>query len=316
MYKKLSTFLFLAIIVWNCSFGQSFKIIPLGVHGGLEENNLSSYLVTSTNNDHYIALDAGTLHAGLEKCSQKYFHKNPNKTLQENISAYFISHPHLDHLAGLIQNSPIDSKKTIYGLDFTIDAIEKHYFSWDTWANFGDIGEKPQLKKYHLQKMEIGKPILDSASQLTIEAFPLSHSNPGKSSAFLVKNNDNNTYLLYLGDTGTDSIEQHDNLSKLWQRIAPLITDHSLKAIMIEVSYPNKQSNKSLFGHLKPELLNQELSEFTKYTSKENIKNLPIIVTHIKPEENNEKTIKEELKKENPFQVKWIFPKQGKMIEL
>ncbi len=312
--RKIFLFAF-TILVALQSYSQDFKIIPLGVHGGLEENNLSSYLVANKNSDKYIALDAGTLHAGIEIVGKKYFGKTATKALQENISAYFISHPHLDHLAGLIQNAPADTKKTIYGLPFTVDAISKHYFSWDTWANFGDMGETPQLKKYHLQEMKTDESILDSSSGLSVKAFPLSHSSPGKSSAFLVENTNNN-YLLYLGDTGADTIEHQSNLRDLWQQVGSLITNHRLKSIMIEVSYPNSQPNNQLFGHLKPKLLNQELQKLSAFTSKEQLYDFPIIVIHIKPEGDNERTIKEEVKKENPFHIKWIFPKQGKMIQL
>ena len=312
--KYFLTILLVCIVV-DFAKAQSFQIIPLGVHGGLEENNLSAYLVSSGKTNDYIALDAGTLNAGLQKCAHKYFGKSPNEVIQQNISAYFISHPHLDHVAGLIQNSPADTKKNIYGLDFTIDAIAKHYFSWDTWANFGDKGEMPQLKKYHLQEMQIGKEIIDSATGLSVSAYPLAHATPGKSSAFIVKNQSADC-LLYLGDTGADTIEHSQNIRSLWKVVAPLITAHRLKAIMIEVSFPNRQQDKLLFGHLKPILLNQELAVLAEYTDKENLKDFPIIVTHIKPEGNNEITIKEELKKDNPFHVKWIFPKQGKMLKL
>ncbi len=48
----------------------SFYVIPLGTSGGLEENNLSAYLLTSVNdntpNSAYITLDGGTIRHGLE----------------------------------------------------------------------------------------------------------------------------------------------------------------------------------------------------------------------------------------------------------
>jgi len=45
----------------------AFKVIPLGVRGGLDESNLSAYLVAAGGTNDYICLDAGTLHHGIEK---------------------------------------------------------------------------------------------------------------------------------------------------------------------------------------------------------------------------------------------------------
>ena len=49
---------------------SSFYVIPLGTSGGLEENNLSAYLLTSVNdnipNSAYISLDGGTIRHGIE----------------------------------------------------------------------------------------------------------------------------------------------------------------------------------------------------------------------------------------------------------
>ncbi len=69
------------------------------------------------------------------------------------------------------------------------------------------------------------------------------------------------TYLLYLGDTGADSLEHSDKLHLLWQAAGPLVKARKLKAIFIEVSFPNAQPDKSLFGHLTPRLLMQEMRD-------------------------------------------------------
>ena len=45
---------------------------------------------------------------------------------------------------------------------------------------------------------------------MTVQAFPLSHVNPYESTAFLIKK-DNNA-ILYLGDTGPDSVEKPQTL--------------------------------------------------------------------------------------------------------
>jgi 3',5'-cyclic-nucleotide phosphodiesterase len=48
----------------------SFYVIPLGTSGGLYENNLSSYLLTTVNDNipnlAYVSLDSGTIRYGLE----------------------------------------------------------------------------------------------------------------------------------------------------------------------------------------------------------------------------------------------------------
>ena len=135
--------------------GGAFTVVPLGVKGGLDESNLSSYLVAAAGTNDYIALDAGTLYAGIRKAIEAGVFPPPaSDVLRNRIKAYFISHAHLDHVAGLVINSPDDSAKNIYGLQACLSIIQDKYFSWKDWANFGDVGEKPLLKKYHYVPME------------------------------------------------------------------------------------------------------------------------------------------------------------------
>ncbi len=154
MLYKFFTSAFL-LIIWNHTFSQQyhqpvFKIIPLGVFGGNDESNLSSYMIGVEGSEKYVCLDAGTLHDGIKKAiDAKLFSANAVTVLKDDIQGYLISHPHLDHAAGLILNSPNDSTKNIYALPFCIQGLEESYFNWKAWANFGDDGEKPLLKKYH-----------------------------------------------------------------------------------------------------------------------------------------------------------------------
>ena len=52
------------------SRSSNFYVIPLGTSGGLEENNLSAYLLTSVTNGNsnsaFISLDGGTIHHGIQ----------------------------------------------------------------------------------------------------------------------------------------------------------------------------------------------------------------------------------------------------------
>src|ERR1700759_3957000 len=93
----------------------AFKVVPLGVYGGSDESNLSAYMLAPVGSDAYVCLDAGTLHAGIEKAvANKIFTVPADTVLKRYIKGYFISHAHLDHLAGMIINSPDDAPKKIY----------------------------------------------------------------------------------------------------------------------------------------------------------------------------------------------------------
>ena len=293
---------------------KSFKIVPLGVKGGADESNLSAYMVAVAGTNDYICLDAGTLHAGIEKAiANKVFNMPVEQVLRKYIKGYFISHAHLDHLAGLIINSPDDTAKTIYGLESTLQTIKTHYFTWESWANFTDEGEVPLLKKYHYQPLVPDSSIAIKNTAMTVIAYPLSHSNL-TSTAFLVKSN--GAYILYLGDTGPDEIEKSNKLHKLWEVVARLIRSKKLKAIMIETSFPNIQPDKMLFGHFTPNWLMKEMNNLAVLTGADAIKGFNLIITHVKPPQVNIDKIKAEVKAANKLGFNLIFPEQGKEIDL
>lgn len=314
-HHKLSLLAFLLLPV--LAFAQvkpatSFRIVPLGVLGGADESNLSAYMLAQHGSNNYICLDAGTIHAGIEKAVIcKAFNVPADKVLKQYIKGYFISHAHLDHLAGLVINSPDDSTKNIYGLKSTLETIKTHYFTWESWANFADEGSSPQLKKYHYKPLEPGAETAIDNTDLQVQVFPLAHSNLN-STAFLVRSKD--SYVLYLGDTGADEIEKSQNLHNLWVAVAPLVRAGKLKAIMIEVSFPNEQPDKSLFGHLTPRLLMNEMAELGKLAGT-SLKGLNVVVTHLKPPYKSIVKIKTELKAGNKLQLNLIYPHQGKTLE-
>lgn len=313
-------FWILLILISMNSFSQkvqqtNFQIIPLGVKGGIDEKNLSAYLLAPSNTTDFICLDAGTIHAGIEKAIEnKVFKVSSEAVLKQYIKGYLISHAHLDHVAGLIINSPADSSKTIYATKACMEMMQKHYFNGETWANFGDEGTGYQIKKHHFQTLKLEEQTPIANTTMTVKAFPLSHVNPFESTAFLIKNED--SYALYLGDTGADQIEKSDKLSLLWTEIAPLVKNGKLKGIFIEVSFPNEQADSQLFGHLTPKYLMNELHSLSELTGKDPLKGFKIIITHMKPPTENFAKIKAQLKKQNDLEVQFIFPEQGKRFEL
>ncbi|MGH1516625.1 3',5'-cyclic-nucleotide phosphodiesterase [Chryseobacterium sp. JK1] len=312
---KKAALTLLTLVVHTFCQAQNFDVIPLGIYGGEQEDNLSAYLVGTPKGNAFICLDAGTVNAGIRKAIELKSLNGPEDiVLKDQIKGYFISHGHLDHLSGLIINSPADSKKDIFGIAPVLQILQNHYFITDTWINFADKGQQPILGKYHYNELheETETPAKDTP--FFLKAYELSHVNPYKSSAALVRYDDH--YLLYLGDTGADRIEKSNQLDKLWESVAPLIKKGQLNTILIEVSFPNSQPEHLLFGHLTPNLLLEELQKLKDKTGQNSLKNLNIVVTHRKPTKDNPEIIKKELLKNNPLQINYIFPEQGKKINL
>jgi len=157
-----------------------------------------------------------------------------------------------------------------------------------------------------------------------VRIFRLCHTCPYLSSAFLLTRRDQSSAsVLYLGDTGPDDVEkiiQADNttyspryLNQLWKEMAPLVAADQLKAIFIEVSYPNGRPDHLLFGHLTPHWLLKELNVLRKHHSMKKVK---IIVTHIKPEQGAKEKIIQQLKNGGGSNFNFVFPQQGEAIWL
>jgi len=306
-------FLLIPFSVFSQS-APSFRIVPLGVLGGIDESNLSAYMVAAAGTSNYVCMDAGTLHYGIQRAVDNKVFSNPTEqVLRQYIKGYCISHAHLDHISGLIINSPDDTAKNIYGLASTLQTIKTHYFTWDSWANFADDGEAPALKKYHYQALTPDSIVHIKNTGMTVQAFPLSHSNL-TSTAFLVNSND--AYILYLGDTGADDMEKSHNLHKLWLAIAPLVKSKQLKAIMIETSFPDEQPDKTLFGHLTPHWLMTEIDDLASLTGTDALKGFNVIITHLKPPQTSIYKIKLQLSNENKLHLNLIYPQQGEAIDL
>ncbi|NAW51423.1 3',5'-cyclic-nucleotide phosphodiesterase [Elizabethkingia argentiflava] len=313
MKKILLSLLFNNLLFLNA---QSFDLIPLGVYGGIQENNLSAYLIGEKGENKFLCLDAGTLKAGIDKAIEKgTFSTDAETVLKDYIKGYFISHGHLDHLAGMVINSPEDSKKNIYSTPETAEVLKQRYFTQDAWINFANEGTPPILGKYTYKKHGNTTSFPIEATAMSARIFPLSHGNPYKSSAILVTNTQKES-VLYLGDTGADRNEKSSALKNLWRQVAPLVKNKSLKAILIEVSFENERPENALFGHLTPQLLNEEFSILAQLSDARDLRNLKIIITHLKPGDNRIEIIKKQLMENNPMKVQIIFPEQGQKIQL
>jgi len=290
-----------------------FQIIVLGCSGGPRENDVSAYLVSTLKGDQWITLDAGTLLSGLEIAARKNEIPLTSLEMFKKIQAYLISHAHLDHIAALIINSPIDRPKPILGSDRTIDNIRDHLFNDKIWANYGDEGVNP-LSLYHYMRLPLHKEVAIPNTSFTIEAFDLNHGR-SVSSAFLIGYEGH--YLLYLGDTASDETENVKRLTLLWKRTAEILKKGRLHALFLECSFPYEDKRPNLFGHLDTKLMMIELHRLAEL-SKSSLEGLKVIVTHRKenlsPVLDDRERIAEELTSFNDLSLQFIFPSQGEKL--
>lgn len=302
---------------------SAFDMVVLGARGGIEDGNLTAFMIHPHGDSRAVTCDAGTLVQGLRVAAAKgTIGPAPagsglspvGYALTHDIKGYLISHAHLDHVGGLIVASPDDSAKPIYALPSVNAEILRSYFRNGPWSNFTDRGEPPRLGKYHVADLVPGAttPLADTAMAVT--AFPLQHG-PLESTAFLVEHGQDG--LLCFGDTGADSVEHSDKLRQIWTAVAERVRAKRLKAIIIEVSFASARPDDKLFGHLTPRLLLAELHTLEGLAGKGSLQGLPIVVSHIKyslTDTQPQKQILAELQAGNDLGVRFVVPEQGQRL--
>jgi 3',5'-cyclic-nucleotide phosphodiesterase len=301
---------------------QGFDVIALGALGGIQDGNLSAYLIRPHGHRSAIACDAGSLVNGLKVAHDKGVFRDVKvpegstdsvigHVLKNEIKGYLISHAHLDHVQGLVIASPDDSNKTIYSLPSVSAEIEQNYFNWKAWPNMLDRGQPPQLKKYHLEDLRPGEAKELTGTRMTVTPFPLNHGG-AESTAFLIESGDD--AILCFGDTGPDEVQKVSNMQEIWKAIADKVRQRTLKAIILEVSYTIDRPDNLLFGHLTPKWVHRTLRLLDQEVGGNALKGLPVVVSHIKyslADEQPQEAIRKELEAGNDLGVHFVIPEQG-----
>eukprot|EP01027_Heterolobosea_sp_BB2_P016912 GEZU01024003.1.p1 GENE.GEZU01024003.1~~GEZU01024003.1.p1 ORF type:complete len:337 (-),score=48.15 GEZU01024003.1:97-1107(-) len=241
--------------------------------------------------------------------------------LRNHVLAYFIGHSHLDHIAGLVQSSPIDVRtryhatnpdttsvlpKSIVGLNKTLEAIKTNIFNDIIWPDLPKFGRYSYYNIMDRGLQEIHIPVLLSPEdgegaairvfeRVYVRAFQLCHENV-VSTAFLVSIKDPNTsqpisQLLYFSDTGVPSFvpdaacDWDGRMMDIWNSTyLDLAALQNGGAIVIETSFPDDTPDQSMFGHLRPKDLVRELVALRNLRNAGNtFKSLKVIVAHTKP---------------------------------
>ncbi|CAI4039049.1 hypothetical protein SMKI_07G0160 [Saccharomyces mikatae IFO 1815] len=210
----------------------------------------------------------------------------------QGITDYYITHPHLDHISGLVVNSPSiyeqenTKKKTIWGLSHTIEALQKHVFNDLIWPDLtAERSEKLKLK--FLNSREVQKCTI---FPWDVIPFKVHHGvgvrtgTPVYSTFYIFRDRKSKDCVIVCGDVEQDRRECGESLlEEFWSYVAENIPLAHLKGILVECSCPLSSKPEQLYGHLSPIYLIDELSSLnTLYNSSKGLSGLNVIVTHVK----------------------------------
>ena len=179
-----------------------------------------------------------------------------------SIDAYLITHPHLDHVASLVINSPaFSSPKAVYGLPDTVASIKDNLFNGRVWPDLVSMGI------IALHQLADSVRVTDISRRYSITPFKVSHGITASgsryiSTAFLITDTKHDSSILLFGDVESDVVANCNYNKVIWTHAAPLITANKLNTIVIECSTVDKPP--PLFGHMTPFNLIYELSTLRK----------------------------------------------------
>lgn len=300
----------------------AFQIVVLGCSGGPRENNLSGYLLSPMDKQQWVALDAGSLLGGIDRALEKNnlsgipFNdsklSSAGEMLVHHVKGFLLSHAHLDHILGLVINSQMDSKKNILGIDSTINNLRDHIFNGRIWPNYGSEGDDPVLGLYRYIRLPLHVQQQIPDTEMTVEAYLLSHPHGYPSTAFLIEHQER--YLLYFGDTSSDFLEVEKHLARVWKRIAPLLKNGSFHGMMLECSFAHANADQVIYGHLDTRLMMREFHHLAAIAEVP-LKGLKVLVTHrkesLKKGADSYLKIEQELTELNDLGIDFHFPQQG-----
>jgi 3',5'-cyclic-nucleotide phosphodiesterase len=211
--------------------------------------------------DHDILIDAGTGVASLDMAALV------------KIDHVFISHSHLDHVAGLAllvdavmgkRTTPI----TVHASEKVISTLKSHMFNWLLWPDFTQI-PSPDEPILRWAPMSPDAPVNINGRHIT--AYPVDHTVDAV--GYWVHNGRKG--FLFTGDLATTP--------DLWARFAQ---EDKLQKVIVDCSFPNAElALANLSKHYCPQTLVNDIRACTK--------DVEFLIYHLKP--GQEEQIMDEL---------------------
>lgn len=292
--KKLLYSILIFLLSLSSAFSEkNFSLLPLGVYGGEKSGNVSGFLLKSLEDENFpILLDGGTFVDGVEVYLAKTGSNKPVKDFVKNLRAQFISHAHIDHVAGWILRSTIDLNLFFdsgkeWQLPVFINAealaeLKAGIFNGKLWFNPDKLADKP-LYKWNTESGSSLKEISAVYPGLKYGVLAMNHSIPTNGFVFTNKS----SAFIYFGDT--------TRLEKsFWENLSATLKKENIEvlSIAIECAFDNEREKLAISSkHLTPVMLMEQLDLFYNYLK------IPfkVFIYHIKPDyrQNIELQLKE-----------------------
>lgn len=179
------------------------------------------------------------------------------------IDHVFLTHAHLDHIAGLplLIDTVCDIRSTplqVYAPAETIDALQRHIFNWAIWPDFNKLSEHQQ-PMLSFVAISVGQTIAIPGRQVI--ALPADHTVPALGYAI----DSGAAALAFTGDTG--------GCDAFWQVVNRMTR---LRHLIIETAFPDEDAERARVSkHLCPATLFAELAKLTQ--------DCELHITHLKP---------------------------------
>ncbi|KAJ7093154.1 cyclic-AMP phosphodiesterase [Mycena epipterygia] len=256
-----------------------FDLVVVGEGGGLDETNLSAYLFkpsAASWEDGIVAVEAGSGQGALQKLLQRdpQLFSSPDQPsartkrysaseIYSLVRCFLISHAHLDHVNSLVisAGSLGGPRKRLYAAKQTLTDLES-VFSDRIWPNLASWSEEDDDHKLLYTVLDMDDAYKTLIPDVSVCGFPVSHGHNiagiYDSAAFFIRYDPSGHEFLFFGDLEPDALSLSPRTINVWRAAAPKIPA-SLSTIFIECSWPSSRSDDTLYGHLKPEHLVNEL---------------------------------------------------------
>jgi len=223
------------------------QIKVLGCSGGVGPDLRTTSLLV----DEQVLIDAGTGVCDMDLAEMS------------RITDIFITHTHLDHIAGLAFIADnlfdlIDRPVRVHGTAVTLGTLREHFFNWKIWPDFTKL---PDEKNPIMTFNEIALGQTRAVNGVSLTAFPAFHTVPCNGYALQGPNG----LFAFTGDTYAND--------ELWDALNAL---PRLDKLMIDVAFTDDDDKlANVSRHFTPAVLARDLPKL-KHTPQ-------LLLTHHKP---------------------------------